>query len=792
MPGILHPVVGSPFGTDFVSLEVFNGRGWDLISTTDLFDLMGTGAGGNTLRRLPGFAPLAASPRGGLFVSPPTINVTIPAEGARVFATVDGTDPRTSRSRFPVLGAIVLAQSTTLNLVAQLSDGSFGPLVTEVYIVTTPPIVGPLLPGHPPVAPVQIAPLASVPVPTPSNLAQFIKDPRAAIALGKALFWDQQIGSDDVQACATCHFNAGADSRSKNQINPGLLALLPNGQPDPQGSVFKVGGPRPNVQLQPSDYPFHRLLDPNDRSSSLLFDTTNVTSSMGVFNSQFISMVPGSPDAVTFLGDPVFNVNGVQTRRVEPRNTPTVINAVFNYRNFWDGRAQNDFNGVNPFGQRDPASQNPAKRNGFLVRAPALGGPEKVYVSLDNSSLASQAVGPVLSPFEMSAQERSFPNVGLKMLLRLRKRRGFPVSDMMPLAAQKVTPADSVLGRFAVRSGKGLNISYGTLIAMAFRDEWWNARNITVRVNADGSADMIPSSGKRLGDNEFTQMEWNFSLFFGLAVQMYEATLVSDQTPFDRYLMGASDGGFTAQAQRGLVLFQTKGRCINCHGGAELTNASVSNVGSQKLEQMVMGDLRVGVYDNGFYNIGVRQTLNDVGVGGNDPFGAPLSMARLAQMGRFRDPVVTVTPSSRTVASGCFKVPGLRNVELTAPYFHNGGQLTLRQVVEFYNRGGDFHDDNRADLDTEISRIGLSEGEKDDLVAFLKSLTDERVRYQRAPFDHPELIIPDGHPGDSTTVPLDSFVANKARDWDMNARLVIPAVGAGGGAPLRMFLGQAQ
>jgi cytochrome c peroxidase len=222
-------------------------------------------------------------------------------------------------------------------------------------------------------------------------------------------------------------------------------------------------------------------------------------------------------------------------------------------------------------------------------------------------------------------------------------------------------------------------------------------------------------------------MEWNFSLFFGLAVQLYESTLVSDQTPFDRFLAGNSAAGeFSPQAQRGLVLFQTKGRCINCHGGAELTNASVSNVKSQRLERMIMGDDRVGTYDNGFYNVGVRPSLNDIGLGGKDPFDNPLSMARLAQQGKLTDPVVPVGPTSRIVATGTFKVPGLRNVELTAPYFHNGGQLTLRQVVEFYNRGGDFHEANKADLDPDIERIGLTDAEKDDLVAFLRALTDER------------------------------------------------------------------
>lgn len=112
--------------------------------------------------------------------------------------------------------------------------------------------------------------------------------------------------------------------------------------------------------------------------------------------------------------------------------------------------------------------------------------------------------------------------------------------------------------------------------------------------------------------------------------------------------------------------------------------------------------------------------------------------------------------------------------------------------MEFYDRGGDFHDANRPDLDPEIDTIGFSESERDDVVAFLKSLTDDRVRFQRAPFDHPELIILDGHPGDPHGVPVDPEVPGKAQDWDAAHKLVIPPVGAAGGVPLPMFLDQAQ
>ena len=66
-----------------------------------------------------------------------------------------------------------------------------------------------------------LAPLSSVPIPPVFGMEGIIADKTAAIELGKALFWDMQAGSDDIQACASCHFNAGADSRVNNEVNPG-------------------------------------------------------------------------------------------------------------------------------------------------------------------------------------------------------------------------------------------------------------------------------------------------------------------------------------------------------------------------------------------------------------------------------------------------------------------------------------------------------------------------------------------------------------------------------------------
>src|SRR3954470_19256317 len=190
----------------------------------------------------------------------------------------------------------------------------------------------------------RVAALDTMPVPEPPDETAYIKDKTAAVKLGKALFWDMQAGSDGRTACATCHYNAGADNRSRNQINPRQTTGV-----DP-----KFDGPGPNTQLTADDFPFHKLADPNNRASQVMSDTANVTGSQGVMPSVFDGVTPGDAvDDQHALGpDALFSIGGTDVRRTTGRNTPSVINAAFNFRNFWDGRAQNDFNGVDPFGSR--------------------------------------------------------------------------------------------------------------------------------------------------------------------------------------------------------------------------------------------------------------------------------------------------------------------------------------------------------------------------------------------------------------------------------------------------------
>ncbi len=114
-----------------------------------------------------------------------------------------------------------------------------------------------------------------------------------------------QIGSDGIQSCASCHFHAGADSRAKNQLEPGLSRINPDGTANPD-LVINTGGL--NYTLQPGDYPFHKLADPNNRAS-VVADSNDVTSSQGTFNSQFVDVVPGrAEDQVVPQPDSIFNI----------------------------------------------------------------------------------------------------------------------------------------------------------------------------------------------------------------------------------------------------------------------------------------------------------------------------------------------------------------------------------------------------------------------------------------------------------------------------------------------------
>jgi cytochrome c peroxidase len=636
--------------------------------------------------------------------------------------------------------------------------------------------------------------LKGVTIPAPANLSEFVRDRQAAIALGKALFWDMQIGSDGITSCATCHFHAGADSRNVNTLAPALLQTNAQHQPTPDRQI----GLGANHALKATDFPFHKVSNANDRHSRVIADSNDIVGSQGVMNEQFVQVLPRRAEETRkSLPDSAYQVGGVNTRRVAPRNSPSVINSVFYLRNFWDGRAQDVFNGVNPFGARDP--------DAYVLQATTPTQMAEVQVRLRYSSLASQAVGPPISDIEMSASGRSFADLGKKLL------------GLRPLARQIVHREDSVFGSMVHPSGKGLlSVSYQQMIEKAFQPVWWQGVN-WVEMTASGTPLLIKTPQNPTA-KQFNHMSWNFALFFGLAIQMYESTLVSDDSPFDRYAEG-SESALTAQQKRGLAVFKDKAKCAACHNGPEFSAATVSKIDKMELPEPVEAELtdtitvgasssipdriermvfaspspkasasgmvnttgRHVVYDNGFYNIGVRPSHEDLGIGAYDPFGNPLAEARLFYAGKLPEfglplPFFTADKHYAPSADGSFKTPSLRNVELTAPYFHNGGQLTLRQVIDFYNRGGDYRDENIADMPTDITDLGLTPAEKEALVAFMISLTDARVKFEQAPFDHPQLFVPNGHPKTA-----DGGVQTDAQGRALTTFLEVLAVGRSGG-----------
>ena len=606
--------------------------------------------------------------------------------------------------------------------------------------------------------------LRAVAAPLPPNLGDFVADTDAAIALGKALFWDMQVGSDGIQACASCHFRAGADPRSKNQVSPGLKHV-------PQADVnFTRGGP--NYQLTPSDFPLTRLATPGVRGAlDPARDSNDVVSSQGVHYTGNSGIDP--------MG---FLVEDVNTRRVEPRNTPSVINAVFNHRQFWDGRAENVFNGQNHLGERDP--------NARVVRVGAGDAPALVQVALENASLASQAVVPVLSEMEMSVQNRTMFDVAAQ------------ISELRPLGKQKVHGDDSVLGPLSRSPAPGLAVaSYSDMIRAAFRPEWWSSSQL-VELGADGAVRFVSGPDNNPQTRELPVMHYNFALFFGLSIMMYEATLVSDETPWDRFRREhplPSDPALnpwenlepehiSRAALFGAMLFNDRSRgptnlrCSNCHESAEMTDASVS-----RIETAQNGPVRNrdgNIIDKGFNNIGVRPTADDLGVGASDELG-PLSHARRLFPGAAPAYFDNGAVTKGFGLEGAFKIPSLRNVALTAPYFHNGDARTLGEVIELYSRGG-----NVAPILTRDGTVieplgmpGLSNDEVYALTAFLQALTDERVLYRSAPFDHPQLFVPNGHRGSAEHV-HDTNTDTLADDLMVE----ITEVGAAGGAPLPGFL----
>jgi cytochrome c peroxidase len=197
------------------------------------------------------------------------------------------------------------------------------------------------------------------------------------------------------------------------------------------------------------------------------------------------------------------------------------------------------------------------------------------------------------------------------------------------------------------------------------------------------------------------------------AIAAFERVQVAGDTPFDRWFYGGEPDAMTAAQKRGYEIFINQGRCVSCH---------------------IIEQTQAIFTDNRFHNIGVginniqkdiptlskeflhaEATLTEVDV-------EVLTDPRTSELGRF-----AVTRGLDDM--GAFKTPTLRNVELTAPYMHDGSLATLRDVVVHYNNGGVTNKGDHVNdyLSGGIRPLNLTDKEIDDLVAFMEALTSPQI-----------------------------------------------------------------
>jgi cytochrome c peroxidase len=191
----------------------------------------------------------------------------------------------------------------------------------------------------------------------------------------------------------------------------------------------------------------------------------------------------------------------------------------------------------------------------------------------------------------------------------------------------------------------------------------------------------------------------------GMALASYERTLVSGGSPFDRWRYGGEDAALGEAAKRGFALFAGRGGCAGCHRvgtrSALFTDGDLHDTGVGYAASMgTPAPPRRVLVAPGRYLVVDPDTL------------AAVTGPRPADLGRYE---ITHDPADRWK----YRTPTLRNVALTAPYMHDGSLATLRDVVDFYDRGGVENEG----LDPRIRPLGLSDAEARDLVAFLESLT---------------------------------------------------------------------
>jgi cytochrome c peroxidase len=233
-----------------------------------------------------------------------------------------------------------------------------------------------------------------------------------------------------------------------------------------------------------------------------------------------------------------------------------------------------------------------------------------------------------------------------------------------------------------IRGQRGSRNSGTILDAAYMKFQFWDGRARSLEEQALGPIHNPIEMGETLDNvvrklNAIAGYRSQFREVFGTdatedaiakAIAAFERTVITGPSPYDRFLEGETSA-LSEAAQRGLAVFSGKGRCVLCHGGPMLS-------------------------DQSFHNLGVGMAAENPDVGRE---------------------AVTKNPRDH----GRFKTPSLRNVALTAPYFHDGSARTLDDVLALYDRGGE----PNPNLDAMMRPLRLTHREEADLAAFLEALT---------------------------------------------------------------------
>ena len=218
---------------------------------------------------------------------------------------------------------------------------------------------------------------------------------------------------------------------------------------------------------------------------------------------------------------------------------------------------------------------------------------------------------------------------------------------------------------------------------------------------------LIPEYRKRF--REVFGDEWPTIMNAWKAIAAFErAELIQKDTPLDRYLQG-DRSALSEQQIRGKAIFEGKANCIACHNGALASDEKFHNIGvpyAQRWEEDALAQItfRFEQYAKGVTEKMYREIKDDAGL-------------------YYR--------TKNAWDKGKFRTPSLRYTAYTAPYMHNGTFFTMEEVVDFYDRGGVAEDGRTTDFSETksalIKPLGLTDEEKEDLVAFLEAFSGEEI-----------------------------------------------------------------